>query len=303
MAVCIILAGIISLLSIFAFFGDAFSNTGGTIIPNMFHLMFGSTVRYGDYYVTWKQYGGLTFLFGLQIAIMVAAVVGFIVSYKIKTDYVTKGFSVAFALIVGTMSLAASIVSFCTLAITDINYGGYTVRLGFGPVFYSILHLACVLLWVGGIWHELSQPKYNPTRYSSVRSSSSPNQPIKPTPSVYVAPSRPVNTVLSQNEKDEKKRELEWDLRAGNISQEEFNQKLAALGETAPQALSTDSQKMTSEESPKETLPVEAPKKEAVPPMTEEKRIQAIREYKKLLDEGILTQEEFDQKKKDLLSQ
>ena len=84
MVTCFMVATIISALSIFAFYGNAFANTGGTAIPNMFQLMFGGSGNYSGYIIVWKQYGGLTFLFALEIIIISMA---FITWYVCATAY------------------------------------------------------------------------------------------------------------------------------------------------------------------------------------------------------------------------
>ena len=83
MITCIVISGIIALLSIFAFFGNVFSY-GGLPNPNMFQLMFGGSESYQGYFIEWKQFGGLTFLFVLQILIMIVAIISFFICYNIK---------------------------------------------------------------------------------------------------------------------------------------------------------------------------------------------------------------------------
>ena len=92
MVVCIVIASIISMLSIFAFFGYAFSNTGGTAIPNMFHLMFGGSGTYEGYLIQWKQYGGMLFLFILQMVIIAVCLINFYICYKMRVDYLDEVF-------------------------------------------------------------------------------------------------------------------------------------------------------------------------------------------------------------------
>jgi hypothetical protein len=77
MIVCFVSAGIVTIFSVLALFGDAYSNTGGTIIPNVFDLMFGTTKTYDNYVFQWKQYGGLTFLFVWQILASLLSFAGF----------------------------------------------------------------------------------------------------------------------------------------------------------------------------------------------------------------------------------
>lgn len=228
MVICIVMSGIIALLSIFAFFGNAFSNTGGTAIPNMFQLMFGGSGTYHGYEIQWKQYGGLTFLFVLQILIMIVAIISFFICYNIKFNYEDESHGLVISVIMGLMSIVALIVSFCTLTITDINQNGYyNVELGFGPIFYSILNIIIVVLLIIGIVLNYIQPSYS---FRNMTSSYGPS-----TSSTYTSST-------SQNNNPSTK-----------------------------------------------------------PTLSENEKADLILKYKKMLDDGIITQEEFDQKKKELL--
>lgn len=228
----IVISGIIALLSIFAFFGNAFSNTGGILIPNMFQLMFGSSETYQSIIIEWKQFGGLTFLFVLQILIMIVAIISFFVCYNIKANDGEESHGVIVSVIMGLMSIVALIVSFSTLGITDINQDGYyNVQLGFGPIFYSILNIIIVVLLIIGIVLDHTQPSYSyRSRTSSYRPSTS---------STYT---NSTASSASQNNNSSTK-----------------------------------------------------------PTLSENEKIDLILKYKKTLDDGIITQEEFDKKKKELL--
>lgn len=229
---CIVISGIIALLSIFAFFGNAFSNTGGTAIPNMFQLMFGGSGTYQGYVIQWKQYGGLTFLFVLQILIMIVAIISFFICYNIKANFGEESHGVVISIIMGLMSIVALIVSFCTLGITNVNQNGYyNVQLGFGPILYSILNIIIVLLLIIGIVLNHTQPSYTyRSRTSSYRPSAS---------STYASSTA---SSASQNNNSSTK-----------------------------------------------------------PTLSENEKADLILKYKKMLDDGIITQEEFDKKKKELL--
>ena len=225
---CIVISGIIALLSIFAFFGNAVSIIGGVPTPNMFQLMFGGSGTYNGYEIQWEQFGGLTFLFVLQILIMIVAIISFYICYNIKSNYEEELHGLVVSAIMGLMSLVALIVSFCTLEITDINQYGYDiVQLGFGPIFYSILHIIIVVLLIIGI-------VLNQTQFSfSYRIRTSSYRPY--TSSTYTSST-------SQNNNPSTK-----------------------------------------------------------PTLSENEKVDLIIKYKKMLDDGIITQEEFDQKKKELL--
>ena len=234
MVICIVIAGIIAMFSIFAFFGNAFSNTGGTAIPNMFHLMFGGSGFYQGYLVQWKQYGWLTFLFVLQILIMIVAIVAFVICYNIKSNYGEESRGVEVSVIMILLSLAALIISFFTLTITDINQDGYyNVQLGLGPILYSVLHIITIIMLIGGIVIYVVQPSctYRPKSTSTYKPYSS-------------------QTVLN--------------------------------------AKSSESAASKPNVSPKTTL-------------SENEKIDLILKYKEMLDDGVITQEEFDKKKKELL--
>jgi len=213
---CFVAATIISAFSIFAFFGNAAANTGGTAIPNMFQLMFGGIGTYSGYTIAWKQYGGLTFLFVLEIIIIIMAVVTWCVCGIAYED----GPKVGCGIFSGICSLVALIISFCTLSITNIDPYGYGVTLGFGPIFYSILNIISVLLIACGvIYHFVSERRYTYTsRYtprstygSSSYSSSSSQETQKPK--------------LSENEKADLLLKYKGLLDAGVITQEEFDSK------------------------------------------------------------------------------
>lgn len=232
MVVCIVISGIIALLSIFAFFGHAFSNTGGTVIPNMFQLMFGGTGTYQGYVIQWKQYGGLTFLFVLQILIMIVAIISFFICYNIKVNNGSEAHGELISAIMTVMSIAALIFSFCTLAITDIDPNGRNnVQLGFGPVFYSVLNIIIVILLIVGMFLNRIEPSYN---YRSR------NNRYKPSTSFTYSNSTASSASQNNN-------------------------------------LSTN------------------------PTLSENEKVDLILKYKKMLDDGIITQEEFDKKKKELL--
>ncbi len=234
MLACLVVASIIALASIFAFFGDAFSNTGGTGGPNMFNLMFGSAGNFQGQAVLWKQYGALTFLFVLQILIMVMAIIGFIVCYNIEEKCGNEMNGVTVSVLMAIMSLVALIISFCTLSITNVNQNGqYNLQLGSGPVSYSVMHIIVFVLLVTGVL------LYNSKHSSGQRIRT--NRSYKPSPSTHYT-----NT--------------------------------------------TSSSLNTPKNDPQ-------PK----PVLSESEKIDLILKYKKMLDEGIITQEEFDKKKKELL--
>ena len=222
MTICIVIAGIISILSIFAFFGNAFSNTGGTAIPNMFQLMFGGTGVYQGVFIQWAQFGVLTFLFILEILIIIIAMISFFISYKVHEMDYSENVGIIVSVVSILMSLVALIISFCTLQITDVNDGGYyNVQLGFGPVFYSVLHIIVIIILVVGIIVGKKQSSYSlVSAYKKPSSSLSSSSYFKP---VATEPS------LSENEKAELILKYKKMLDGGIITQEEFEKKKKEL--------------------------------------------------------------------------
>ncbi|MCR4661289.1 MAG: SHOCT domain-containing protein [Clostridia bacterium] len=227
MTSCIVFSAIIALFSIFAFFGNAFSNVGDAAIPNMFHLMFGLSSTYKGSTIHWERYDVLTFLFVLQILIIIAAIVSFFVCYNIKANYGEELYGVLISVIMSLLSFVALIVSFCTILITDINKGGYhNYQLGFGPILYSVLHIVIVIVLVIGIFLNHIQPSY--TARSKLRVSRPPASTAYP----------------------------------GSLK---------------------------------------GPSNSAKPTLSEDEKIELILKYKKMMDDGVITQDEFAKKKKELL--
>lgn len=220
---CFVAATIISLLSLFAFFGNAFDNTGGTAIPNMFQLMFGGTGTYSGVTITWKRYGGLTFLFVLEIIIIIMAVVTWIVC---KTAYDDSP-KICCAIFSGICSLVALIISFCTLEITKVDPYGYGVTLGIGPIFYSVLNIiSVVLINIGVIYHFVSENRY------SYRSKYVPRSTYGSSSYTYSSSTKASTSTqttqkpkLSEKEKVDLLLKYKGLLDSGAINQEEFDAK------------------------------------------------------------------------------
>ena len=152
MIVCLLLASLVSIFSIFAFFGDAFSNTGGIVVPNMFHLMFGLTQNTYGVSIKWKGYVGLTILFVIQIIIMVIATFALYVASKIAKRDVKSATGAGVLGSLGLFSIIALTLSFLTIQLTggdvDASSG---VGLGVGPIVYSCLHIMVVIIAIIGI--------------------------------------------------------------------------------------------------------------------------------------------------------
>lgn len=162
MIYCIVISGIIALLSIFAFFGRAVIASGDTIIPTMFNLMFGGTENINKYYVIqWTRYDLLTFLFVLQIIIMIVAILSFIICYNLDTDYKAHTHILIISVIEILLCLTASIISLLTLEITGVNVGNnLDIRLGPGPIAYTTMNMISVVLLIVGNILNLVNPTY-----------------------------------------------------------------------------------------------------------------------------------------------
>jgi len=130
MVICILIASALSLLSIFAFFGEIAKIGGILSSNNMFALMFGTNGS--------PRNDGYTFLFILQVIIMLVAVFGLFVAYKIKQGEDGKrGAIIAGASAV--LSVVAAIMAFCSLMILEVNVSG--VSLSTGPIIYGVAHI------------------------------------------------------------------------------------------------------------------------------------------------------------------
>lgn len=217
-------ATIISALSIFAFFGNVFSYPGGKPIPNMFQLMLGGRETYSGYTIVWEPYGGLTFLFVLEIIIIIMAVVTWCVC-RIAYDNGPKVWCGMFS---GFCSLVAFIISFCTLSITKAD-PLKDIELGAGPILYSILNIISVLLITGGIiYHCVCESIYTyRIRYAprSIYGSSSYTSSSKTRSSSSAAQGTQKPPKLSENEKADLFLKYKGLLDSGVITQEEFDSK------------------------------------------------------------------------------
>lgn len=223
MLICIIIAGALALLNIFSFFGYAVSDMG----PNMFNVMFGTGSYFEGYWAEWKQFETLTFLFVLQIIIMIAAVVGFVICYKIKYDYEEETKGIIISIVMAIMSLIAAIISFNTANIMDVD-----LELGFGSLFYAIVNIVIILILIAGIVIEKLDIS---TGYSG-----------RPTPQYT-----PYKAPTYQN----------------------------------PQVHNP---------TPVRTTPTKTT-------LSEQEKVELILKYKKLYDDGVITLEEYEKKKKELL--
>lgn len=116
---------------------------------------------------------------------------------------------------------------------------------------------------------------------------------------------------LSPLDRASKLKDLEDEYATGKITMSEYNRRAAIIKgeEVKEEATPVVNEEPTNIPEPEiveeiEVAPIpepfEAPSVEEEP-VEESEKIRLVREYKKLLDEGIITQEEFDNKKKQLL--
>lgn len=161
MIYCIIISGIIAFLSIFAFCGKAVIASGKTIIPTMFNLMFGGTENIKYYVIQWTRYDLLTFLFVLQIIIMIVAILSFIICYNLDTDYKAHTHILIISVIEIILCVTASIISLLTFEITGVNVGNnLDIRLGPGPIAYTTMNMVAVAFLIVGNILNLVNPTY-----------------------------------------------------------------------------------------------------------------------------------------------
>ena len=141
----IILVGLIWIFSIFCFFGNAIKFSFFDVSPDMFSLMFGFKIN--DSY-SWKQFGVLTFLFWLEIIIMIFGI--YLVYEGFKDDDINKALKVAgFPTL---LSFIAMIISFCTGIITETDY---TSDLGSGAISYGVLQIVSIVIYLGAVFSAM----------------------------------------------------------------------------------------------------------------------------------------------------
>lgn len=249
MVACIVIASLLSFFSIFAFFGRTFGNDLN-IGPNMFDLMFGND--------GWKRFDGMTVLFFVQILVMLVAIDGFFVAYKVYSQEKDEKSGKTVAALSIIFSLIATIMSFCTLPITETVDTG--ARLGLGPILYSVLHILSIFIFITGILYSHSKNRL------AIKESS---QDI--VEKAYFS--------SQMDDEDYSKKYLE-SLKANRDYLEAKSNNNASV--------KTNSTKRINDKVLEEKL-------------TENEKAELIFKYKSMLDQGILTQEEFEAKKKQLL--
>lgn len=269
---CFIIALIVAVSSIFAFFGSVFgfnsySGNLSSMIPNMFNLAFGSIKSYTStgYVVKWEQFQGFVFLFSWQIVIMAMFIIATIHIVYLKNNYdINDGNCTltAYSIFLIAMSLTACITSFCCLNMLSdqfLSTRSY-VHLGIGPIIYSVMHIVVVIFLICQLFNNyVNKPKIT---------------------KVPVAIRRPEPT--SQYER-------QTPIKSSNYSYSVNNQ----------QSVYPKSDNQNSYQQKDDSINQPATKDK--PELSETERVELLIKYKKLLDDGVITQKEFDAKKKDLL--
>ena len=216
MIICSVIACVIVIFSIFAFFGSPISLSGYKVITNMFDVIFG---EYNN-----KPYAWMIILFILQVIIMLFALIELFVCYKVKFGNADEFTVQSFSVTISIFSLAALIISFCTLNILGIKDSS-NVSLGAGPIAYSIMHIVAIILYIGGIFIEKYVSSYTHMKYKYNRNNIPRNIP-NPL-------NKPVNntnkTVLSENQKIELILKYKKMLDEGILTQEEFDKKKSEI--------------------------------------------------------------------------
>ena len=211
MIICSIIACVIVIFSIFAFFGAPIHITGYKVLINVFDVMFG---EYNN-----KPYAGMVILFILQLTIMLFALIELFLCYKVKFGDTDEFIVESFSVVTSIFSLVALILSFCTINLLGIKDSG--VSLGAGPITYSIMHIVAIILYIVGIFVEEDVYSNAHTKYKYNRNYNPRNIP-NPL-------NKPVNntnkTVLSENQKIELILNYKKMLDEGILTQEEFDKK------------------------------------------------------------------------------
>lgn len=222
MNIALVLMSVLSIFSIFACFGEAVSVKFFDIGPSMFDLMFG--LKINESYA-WKRFDGLTFLFFLEVVIILLAFALIVVIYKNGE----QNKKITFGGISALLSLIAAIISFCCQPITSEEISA--TNLGVGAIIFGIMHILAIVSYFVAYLSYKSVQTYKWPTISTSNINSSNNQRYS--------------------------------------GQQQFG---------TNQNFSSNSNNKT-----------------------EEERIKLLKEYKTLLDEGIITKEEFEEKKKTIL--
>jgi hypothetical protein len=271
---CFVIALIIGLSSIFCFFGSVFgyNSTSGVsgeyvkMVPNMFNLAFGSSGTYtsSGYIVQWGQFQGFVFLFAWQIIIMAIFILALIHILHDKNYYSDIEYYKTinvYSAFLITLSLVACITSFYSL-----NMLGDSFSSSKKYVYLGVGPIIYSIMHISVIIFLLFQIFNNyinrPINYRS-------KTPIRrPTPTSPYERQTPINS-NSNNYSNS--------INQQNTYSRPVNQ--------SPYQSHVQSQTIQKNK----------------PELSEVEKVDLLIKYKKLLDDGILTQEEFDAKKKDLL--
>ena len=209
----LIFSGMLSILSIFMFFGNAFSSSLNGI--NMFQV-------------------GNIFLLIWQILIMVVALIAIFVAIKIHLEDFKESTGAAIAAISCIMSFIAAICSFCYVPLCGVSGAG----LGVGPILYAITHIIIFIVSLAGLYNFNSKrpvQKYGSSYKKGLNNESNNGQPYNPVtgkplsnkPQAKVTSTKPATEKdnLTENEKADLILKYKKMLDDGIINQEEFDKK------------------------------------------------------------------------------
>ena len=203
----LIFSGILSILSIFMFFGSAPSYV------NMFKA-------------------GINFLLIWQILIMIVALIAIFVAVKIHLEDFKESTGVAIAVISLIMSFVALICAFCYIPLCGM--GGPGAHLGVGPILYAVTHIIISIILLIGLYNFSSKRpvQKNGSSFNKGTNNGQPYNPVtgKPLsnkPQAKVTSTKPATEKdnLTENEKADLILKYKKMLDDGIINQEEFDKK------------------------------------------------------------------------------
>lgn len=136
MFICILISSLISLLSIFAFFGDGAFMFGQPIGHNMFDLAFGINVVREEVF---------TYLLIIQASVMVFAVTALISGIRVNAKSGNNSRAIYILGMSGFVCLVAGVLSFLSVSIVlEFDPGPYGP--GLGPIIFGSLSILAAIL-------------------------------------------------------------------------------------------------------------------------------------------------------------
>lgn len=226
---CVIVACVVAIASILAFFGASITYPSSLNIdsPSMFKLMFGYTEEAYGYKVDVKACTGLTILFVIEILIIVLAIIALIIAYKSKKDPLFSGDNesiiekIIYLMI--PFSLVACILSFATLGLTNNSTGTSDISLGFGPIIYSILQILVLIILFVAIYLNEVQNASKKNYYVKHQNTQSYLKPMNTVSSSVTTANK--ESALSEKEKLDLLTKYKTLLDSGVVTKEEFEKK------------------------------------------------------------------------------